>query len=163
MTDQQHSKPTSTQPNPRHNEKPISGSTNHVRVHATHDHEHDWYNTFTLSVEVVHIPHESWSSLLDKYPLYRRAPLHTSRMCAKTSLQCCQWFPLACSVLTEVSPEVSVQITTAPSCTVWFLGESTPLPTHSQWGGSQESPLNPHHRLVCRTRFYHILNQVVPI
>jgi hypothetical protein len=51
----------------------------------------------------------------------------------------------------------------APSCTVWFSGESTPLPTHSQPDGFQESPLNLHHRVIRQTRFYHILHQVVPI
>jgi hypothetical protein len=45
--------------------------------------------TFWLSIEVVHISHESWSSLLAGYPLYRWAPLHTSGVCARTSLQGC--------------------------------------------------------------------------
>jgi hypothetical protein len=46
---------------------------------------------------------------------------------------------------------------------MWFSGESTPLPTRSQSGGSVESPLYPLHRLVCQTSLYHILRQVVPI
>jgi hypothetical protein len=37
-------KPTN-QPNQT---KPISDSTNHVRFHAAHDHEHGCYNSFTL-------------------------------------------------------------------------------------------------------------------
>jgi hypothetical protein len=41
------------------------------------------------SAEIVHIPHESWSSLISRYPLYRRVPLHTSGVSAKTSLQGC--------------------------------------------------------------------------
>jgi hypothetical protein len=41
------------------------------------------------SVEVVHIPHESWSSWIAGYPLYRWVPLHTSRVCVRTSLQGC--------------------------------------------------------------------------
>jgi hypothetical protein len=45
--------------------------------------------TVLPSAEVVHIPHESWSSLIAGYPLYRRVPLHTSGVCAKTSLQGC--------------------------------------------------------------------------
>jgi hypothetical protein len=45
--------------------------------------------TILYSTEVVHIPHESWSSLITGYPLYRRVPLHTSEVCAKTSLQGC--------------------------------------------------------------------------
>jgi hypothetical protein len=39
--------------------------------------------------KVVYIPHESWSSLLAGYPLYRRAPLHTFLVCARTPLQGC--------------------------------------------------------------------------
>jgi hypothetical protein len=56
-----------------------------------------------------------------------------------------QWFPLSCSVPAEVSPEVSVQITKAPSWVMWFSGESTTLPTRFHPDGSQESPLNLHH------------------
>jgi hypothetical protein len=41
------------------------------------------------SAEVIHVPHGSWSSLLAKYLLYRWAPLHTSGVCAWTSLQGC--------------------------------------------------------------------------
>jgi hypothetical protein len=73
-----------------------------------------------------------------------------------------QLFSLFCSVPAEVSPEVSVQITKAPSCVVWFSRESTPIPTHSQLDGSQESPLNLHRRLIHQTRFYHIVHQAVP-
>jgi hypothetical protein len=43
--------------------------------------------TVLHSIEVVHIPHESWSSLIAGYLLYRRVPLHTSGVCAKISLQ----------------------------------------------------------------------------
>jgi hypothetical protein len=39
--------------------------------------------------EVIHIPHELRSSLIVGYPLYRRVPLHTSRVCARTSLHGC--------------------------------------------------------------------------
>jgi hypothetical protein len=45
--------------------------------------------TVLHSAEVVHIPHESRSSLIVRYPLYRRVPLHTSGVCASTSLQGC--------------------------------------------------------------------------
>jgi hypothetical protein len=48
MTDPQPSKPTSIQPNQTLNQEPIPGSTNHVRVHAAHDHKHGCYNSFTL-------------------------------------------------------------------------------------------------------------------
>jgi hypothetical protein len=41
------------------------------------------------SAEVVHVPHESWSSSVAGYLLYRRVPLHTSGVCARTSLQGC--------------------------------------------------------------------------
>jgi hypothetical protein len=43
--------------------------------------------TVLHSTEVAHIPHESQSSLIAAYPLYRWVPLHTSEVCAKTSLQ----------------------------------------------------------------------------
>jgi hypothetical protein len=46
-------------------------------------------NTVLHSVEVVHLPHESWPSWIAGYSLYRWAPLHTSRMCTRTSLQGC--------------------------------------------------------------------------
>jgi hypothetical protein len=45
--------------------------------------------TILHSAEVVHLPHESRSSLIVGYPLYRRVPLHTSGVCARTSLQGC--------------------------------------------------------------------------
>jgi hypothetical protein len=45
--------------------------------------------TVLHSVDVVHIPHESWSSLILGYPLCRWVPLHTSRVCPRTPLQGC--------------------------------------------------------------------------
>jgi hypothetical protein len=62
-------------------------STNHVRVHATHDREH--VIIVLHSVEVVHVPHGSWSSLIAGYPLYWWVPIQTSGVCARTSLQGC--------------------------------------------------------------------------
>jgi hypothetical protein len=41
------------------------------------------------SAEVVHVPHELWSSLIAGYTLYKRVPLHTSGVCTRTSLQDC--------------------------------------------------------------------------
>jgi hypothetical protein len=64
---------------------------------------------------------------------------------------------LVCSVHTEVSPEVSVQITKPPPCAVWFSEESTHFPTRSQPDGTVESPLYLLHRLVRQTRLYRIL------
>jgi hypothetical protein len=52
--------------------------------------------TVLYSAEVVHIPHESWSSLPARYLLYRWAPLHTSGVCTKTSLQGCSM--VSCSL-----------------------------------------------------------------
>jgi hypothetical protein len=74
--------------------QPNSGSTNHVRVHAAHDHEYDYYNSFTLCRGCTH-PDESRSSLTVGYPLYRWVPLHTSGVCARTSLQCCSLVSLS--------------------------------------------------------------------
>jgi hypothetical protein len=39
--------------------------------------------------EDVHITHESRSSLIAEYPLYRQVPLQTSGVCTRTSLQGC--------------------------------------------------------------------------
>jgi hypothetical protein len=66
--------------------------------------------TVLHSAEVVYVPHESWSSLIAGYPLYRRVPLHTSGVCARTSLQGCSMvFPSlqrTCRGFTEgVSPD----------------------------------------------------------
>jgi hypothetical protein len=36
--------------------KPIPGSTNHVRVHANHDHEHSYQDSFTLYKGCTHSP-----------------------------------------------------------------------------------------------------------
>jgi hypothetical protein len=78
------------------------------------------------SAGVVHISHESWSSLLAAYPLYKQAPLLTSGVCARASLQVCSM----------VSPSLQ--------CTRWgFTGgvsldhQGPPLAPC----GSQESPL----------------------
>jgi hypothetical protein len=35
----------------------IQGSSNHVRIHAAYNREHDYYNSL-YSIEVVHIPHK---------------------------------------------------------------------------------------------------------
>jgi hypothetical protein len=45
--------------------------------------------TVLHSAKVVHIPHESRSSLIAGYPLYKWVPLHTFGVCARTSLQGC--------------------------------------------------------------------------
>jgi hypothetical protein len=45
--------------------------------------------TVLHSAEVVHIPHESRSSLIARYLLYRWVFLHTSGVCVRTSLQGC--------------------------------------------------------------------------
>jgi hypothetical protein len=66
------------------------------------------------SEEAVHIPHASRSSLIAGYPLYRRVPLHTSGVCARTSLQGCSMVSPSFSVPAEVSLDVSVQITKGP-------------------------------------------------
>jgi hypothetical protein len=64
--------------------------------------------------------------------------------------------------VTTARPGVA-RVLQAPSSPMWFSGGSTHLPTHSQPDGSQESPLNPHHRLIRQTWFYHILHQAVLI
>jgi hypothetical protein len=105
MTDQQPSKPTLTQPNPRLNQKSIPGSTNHVRVHASHDLELGCYNSFTLLQRLYtshdHPCHPN-THCIDKHP-------YTLTGCALGhQYKVVQWFPRACSVPADVSPEVSV-------------------------------------------------------
>jgi hypothetical protein len=74
-----------------------------------------------------------------------------------------QWFPLTCSIPTEVSPKVLVQITKGPTCAVWFSSESILLPTHSQPDGSQVPRSTLTVGWYAKTRFYHILRQAVLI
>jgi hypothetical protein len=68
--------------------QPNPGFTNHVRVHAAHDHEHGYYNSFTLCRGCTHSP---WVAIIldSRIPLYMWVPLHTSGVCARTSLQGC--------------------------------------------------------------------------
>jgi hypothetical protein len=68
--------------------KPILGFTNHVRVHAAHDREHDCYISFTLQrLYMFPMSHDyGWKV---EYSMYRRPPLHTSEVCARQSLQGC--------------------------------------------------------------------------
>jgi hypothetical protein len=88
MTDAQPNNPSSIQPNPGLNHYPSQVSTNHVRVHATHDHEHSYYNSFTLCRGCTCSP---WVMItLEKPNHYRTA----------------QWLYLACNIPTEVSPPV---------------------------------------------------------
>jgi hypothetical protein len=119
--------------------------------------------TVLHSADVVHVPHESQSSSVAGYPLYRRVPLHTSG-CIGHHYKVVQWFSLVCSVPAEVSPEVSVQITKGPCLRHVVLRRVHSL-THSfpTRRIPRESPLHQHHRLIRQTRFYHILYQVVPI
>ncbi len=76
--------------------------------------------------EVVHIPHESRSSLIARYPLYKRVPLHTSGVCTRTSLQGCS------------------MVFTSLQCTRWgFTGGVSPDHQEPPLApcGSRESPL----------------------
>jgi hypothetical protein len=72
MTDQQSNKPTSTKPTLNYLTIPVL--SNYVRVHVTHDCEHNCKDSFH-SVEVVHILHESRLSFVAGYPLYGRSTL----------------------------------------------------------------------------------------
>jgi hypothetical protein len=70
---------TDPQPNKIHFDKPTKPtkprvSTNHVRVHAA---------------EVVHVTMSRDYPQIVEYSLYRRALLHTSKVCARKSLQDC--------------------------------------------------------------------------
>jgi hypothetical protein len=69
-----------------HQPNPVS--TIHVRVHAARDREHGCNNSFTFCRGCTHSP---WVAitLIAGYLLYRRVPLHTSKVGARTSLQGC--------------------------------------------------------------------------
>jgi hypothetical protein len=101
MTDPQPSKAQ-----PKTKQKPIPGSTNHVRVHAAHGREYGCYNSFTLcrgctySPWVVIILGKSNNRCIDEHPytLLRCVPDNQYKVV--------QWFYLACNVPIEVSPPV---------------------------------------------------------
>jgi hypothetical protein len=149
--------------------KPILGSSNRVRVHAAHDREHGCHESFILYRGCTHFP---WVVISSPVFGWLTSPFrHTGQaqshflwckarrslqdfLMASSSLQCTRW-----GFTGGVSPEPP----RAPSCAVWFSGESTPLPTRSQLGEYVESPLYPLHRLVRQTSIYHILCQVVSI
>jgi hypothetical protein len=97
MTDPQPSKPILTQPNQRLNQEPIPGSTNHVRVHAAHDHEHDCYTHFTLCRGCTRSP---WVMIIIGKPNNHCTDVLGNHY------KVVQWFHLACNVPTEVSPPV---------------------------------------------------------
>jgi hypothetical protein len=76
------------------------------------------------SVEVVHVPHASWLSLDSEYSLYWRAPLHTSEVWARKSLQ-------GCSI-----------VSSNLECTHW--GFSCHSYTHTIWQFSHRSFIEHH-------------------
>jgi hypothetical protein len=139
------------------------GYSNRVRVHATHDCEHDCHYSFTLYRGCTHSPRVV--IILDSQaPVDLTEYLYTLLGCeVGHHYMAFQWLNLVCSVPAEVSMEVQSRSPRAPSYVVWFSGESTTLPTRSQPDGSIEGPVYPLHRLVRQTSLYHILYQAVPM
>jgi hypothetical protein len=139
------------------------GFFDRVGVHATHNHEHDCLENSILYRGCTQTPWLtiilcSQSSIDPMEYLYTLSGCtlgyHYGFSMASSSLQRTRW-----GFIRGVTPGPP----RAPCCTVWFLGEFTPLPTHSQPGRSIESPLYPLHQLVCQTSLCHILCQTVPI
>jgi hypothetical protein len=106
VTDPQPNKNLFDTTQPRLNKNPSQVSTNHVRVHAAHDSEHDCYNSFTLCRGCTHSP---WVMII-----LGKLNTHCTDGHYYTLLRCVlgnhykviQWFHLACNVPTEVSPLV---------------------------------------------------------
>jgi hypothetical protein len=70
--------------------------------------------TVLHSAEVVHIPHESRSSLIAGSRCTGEYPYTLPGCVLGHHYKVVQWFSLVCSVPTEVSPEVAIQITKGP-------------------------------------------------
>jgi hypothetical protein len=159
VTDPQPNKPSSIQPNPRLNHYTSQVSTNHVRVHAAHDHECGCYNSFTLcrgctcSPWVMIILEELNTCCTDEHP-------HTFPRCLLGNhYNVVQWFYLACNVPTEVSPPVwaSHPPRSPLLCLMGFsrhnCTHTTPQFSHrgfTKHSSGSTIAASPHNRLVCQ-------------
>jgi hypothetical protein len=149
--------------NPQHPNHRNPGYSNCVRVHATHDREHDYHDSSTLWRGCTHSP---WVTIIlgSQAIVDPMEYLYTLPGCVLgCHYKAFQWFNLVCSAPAKVSPDVPIQITKGLllHCVVLrrvhyltHLFPTTWIPRDS---------LNPHHRLVCQTSLYHILRQAVPM
>jgi hypothetical protein len=106
VTDPQPNNPSSIQPNLRLNHYPSQVSTNHVRVHAAHDHECDYYNSFTLYRSCTRFP---WVMIILNKPNTHctdEHPYTLPRCVLGNHYKTVQWLYLACNVPTEISLQV---------------------------------------------------------
>jgi hypothetical protein len=173
MTDPQPNKTHFDTTQPRLNKNSSQISTNHVRVHAAHDREHNYYNSFTLSRGCTCSP---WVMIiLGKLNTHciDDHPYTLLRYVLRNHYKAIQSFHLACNVPTEVSPPVWASRThpEAPSCAIWVPAIAA-IPTPSHYLAIVASPNIPVvlplqlHRTAssyAKTKLYHILCQAVPI
>jgi hypothetical protein len=93
---------------------PTQVSSNRVRVHAAHNREHDCYDSSTLYGGCTHYP---WVTIIlgSQVPIDATEYLYTLLGCALGHhYKAFQWLHLVCNVPTDVSSDVSVQITKGP-------------------------------------------------
>jgi hypothetical protein len=115
---------------------PIEIQTNHVSVHATHDHEHDCCDNLH-STEVVHIPHEAQLSHIVEYPLYGRSTLtHLCSARLGNHYKAFQWLFLACAYPLKFHRKCK-HLTSyqRPPYVMWFTRVPIPFSTHHQPNG----------------------------
>jgi hypothetical protein len=89
VTDSQPNKTHFDTTQPRLNKNPSQISTNHVRVHTAHDHEHSCYNSFTLCRGCTRSP---WVMIILEKPNTRCTEEHSytlPKCVLGKSLQCC--------------------------------------------------------------------------
>jgi hypothetical protein len=157
MTDPQPNNPSLIQPNPRLNHYTSQVSTNHVSVHAAHDHERSCYNSFTLCRDCTHSP---WVVIILEKPNTQctdEHPYTLLRCVLGNHYKTVQWLYLACNIPTEVSP--LVWASHPPRSPLFCLmGSSYHSCTHTTPWFSHHSFIehpngsaiaaSPHHRLV---------------
>jgi hypothetical protein len=103
MTDPQPNKAHFDTTNPRLDQNLSQVSTNHVRVHAAHNCEHDCYNSFTLCGGCTHSP---WVTIIlgsQIHVVRMEYPFILPRCALENHNKAFQWIPLACNISIEVS------------------------------------------------------------
>jgi hypothetical protein len=130
VTDPQPNSPSSIQPNPRINHYPSQVSTNHVRVHAAHDHERGCYNSFILCRGCTRSP---WVVIILQKPnthCTNERPYTLPSCVLGNHYKTVQWLYLACNIPSEVSP--SVWASHPPRCPLLcLLGSGCHSCTHT--------------------------------
>jgi hypothetical protein len=172
VTDPQHNTTHFDTTQPRHNQNPSQVSTNHVRVHATHNHEHDYYNSCTLYRGCTRSPWVpiilgSWIPIV-----WMKYPYTLPRCALGNHYKDFHWFPLACNVPPEVSLPVWASHPTR-SPLLCLMGSSHHSFTHTnpqfshriftKHPNGSPSQLPRTVGWYTKTRLYHILYQAIPI